>query len=71
MNLFLVFTEKNKLFKLMNKYKKIAKNKNGLWINPMKIQIYNKRNKINVSNFYKVDYYLYNCINCNEINGKT
>ena len=28
MNLFLVFTEKNKLFKLMNKYKKIAKNKN-------------------------------------------
>lgn len=28
MNLFLVFTEKNKLFKMMNKYKKIAKNKN-------------------------------------------
>ena len=29
------------------------------------------RNRINVSNFYKVDYYLYNCFNCNEINGKT
>ena len=32
MNLFLVFTEKNKLFKLMNKYKKIAKNKNEIAI---------------------------------------
>ena len=28
MNLFLVFTEKNNLFKQMNKYKKIEKNKN-------------------------------------------
>ena len=44
MNLFLVFTEKNKLFKLMNKYKKIAKNKN---------ENKNKRGKLMLATFIR------------------
>ena len=44
MNLLLVFTEKNKLFKLMNKYKKIAKNKN---------ENKNKRGKLMLATFIR------------------